>query len=110
MTRTDLHAFFDLVNLIADDCDGWSEVLSELMLSSDEGIAALADELDALRRTSDFSGYVSAIAARECGFTHRDLLRLLAAGILSEVAEVGDGFRVSFTGLGSLPMALGMVA
>lgn len=108
MTRTDLNAFFDTVLLIADAYDGWSEILIALMVGVDGMQANLADELSALHSTLDDDNTISEQAARECGFTHRDLLRLLEAGILSEVTEVGDGFRVRFAGLDTL--ALGMVA
>lgn len=106
MTRTDLSAFLDLVNDLADGFDGWSELLDAMTGEEDQGVATLADELRALRSTMDDGCYLSTSEARACGFSHRDLLRLLEAGILSEVAEVGDGFRVSFTGLGSLPLPM----
>jgi hypothetical protein len=109
MNRTDLAAFFDLVLATADDHEGWTDLLAAIA-TRDDDIGGLADALGALRDSMGDDDCISRVKARECGFTHRDLIQLLEAGILAAVDETDHGFRVRFTPLGSLPLALGMVA
>ncbi len=92
---------------IPADAEGWIEALDEMMLSEDEVVATLADELGALftipsRENGD---WINPEYIRACGFEWADLLTLCEAGILSDVDD-GERWKVQFAPLDAVRGAL----
>ncbi len=83
---------------IPADAEGWIEALNEMMLSEDEVVATLADELGALLIAVWEDDRITSEGARACGFEWADLLALCEAGILSDVDD-GERWKVQFAPL-----------
>lgn len=87
-----------LIAAIPADVDGWFVALDEMMLSDDEVVATLADELESLLTAVWEDDRISPESARACGFEWADLVTLFEAGILSDIDD-GERYKVRFAPL-----------
>ncbi len=72
---------------IPAEAETWDEALNEMMLSEDEVVATLADELLALYRATDEDGLVNRADVAAAGLTWRDLEVLWERDILRTIDD-----------------------
>ena len=90
---------------IPAEAEGWFGALDEMMMSDDEVVATLADELSALLTAVWEDDRITSEGARACGFEWADLLTLCEAGILADVDD-GERWKVQFAPLDAARGAL----